>query len=218
MQKNILMMMFSSKKCFVRILRSHTSQKKIFTDENPQMKIHRWKSTDENSYAKPIRKTHTQNSYAKPIRKTHTQNSYRWKSHTDENFIQMKISYRWKFYTDENLIQMKISYRWKSLLRSRSQYEYVTSSHFIIALNQISLLDSLNNSSVNRTSRFIDHVQTLSERAEKWTRDFKRKFYWTIYEEIHFMIFTSRSENDIKTTNKRVEIDIEVLYFVNRKI
>jgi hypothetical protein len=105
-----------------------------------------------------------------------------------------------------------------SVLRLRSQYEYVTSSHLIVALNQTSLLDSFNNSSINRISRFIDHAQILSERTEKWTRDFKRKFYWTIHEEIHFMIFTSRFENDIKTTNKWIEIDIEVFYLVNRKI
>jgi hypothetical protein len=43
-------------------------------------------------------------------------------------------------------------------------------------------------------------------------------FYWTIHEKIHFMIFTSRSEDDIKMTNKRIEIDIEALYFVNRNI
>jgi hypothetical protein len=104
------------------------------------------------------------------------------------------------------------------LLRPRSQYEYVTSSHLIVALNQASLLDSLSNSSVNRIFQFIDHAQIFSERAEKWTRDLKRKFYWTIHEEIHFMIFTSWSENDIKTTNKRIEIDIETLYLVNRKI
>jgi hypothetical protein len=104
------------------------------------------------------------------------------------------------------------------LLRPRSQYEYVTSSHLIVALNQASLLDSLNNSSVNRISRFIDHAQTFSERIEKWARDLRRKFYWTIHEEIHFMIFTSRSENDIKTTSKRIEIDIEAFYLVNRRI
>jgi hypothetical protein len=104
------------------------------------------------------------------------------------------------------------------MLRPRPQYEYATPSHFIAALNQASLLDSSNNSSVNRTSRFIDHAQTLSERAEKWARDLRRKFYWTIHEEIHLMIFTSRSENDIKTINRRVEIDIEALYLVNRRI
>jgi hypothetical protein len=32
------------------------------------------------------------------------------------------------------------------------------------------------------------------------------------------MIFTSRSEDDIKTINKRIEIDIEAFYLVNRKI
>jgi hypothetical protein len=32
------------------------------------------------------------------------------------------------------------------------------------------------------------------------------------------MIFTSRFKNDIKTTSKRVEIDIEAFYLVNRKI
>jgi hypothetical protein len=104
------------------------------------------------------------------------------------------------------------------LLRPRPQHEYVTPSHLIDALNQTSLLDSSSNSSVNRISRFIDHAQILSERIEKWTRDLKRKFYWTIHEEIHLMIFTSRSENDMKTTNRRIEIDIEVLYLVNRKI
>jgi hypothetical protein len=104
------------------------------------------------------------------------------------------------------------------MLRSRSQYEYVTFSHLIVALNQASLFDNLNNSSVNRISRFIDHAQTLSERTEKWARDFRRKFYWTIHEEIHFMIFTSRSEDDIETTSKRIEIDIEALYLVNRRI
>jgi hypothetical protein len=104
------------------------------------------------------------------------------------------------------------------MLRSRSQQKYVTFNHLIDALNQTSLLDSFNNSSVNRTSRFIDHAQIFSERAEKWARDFRRKFYWTIHEEIHLMIFTSRSENDMKTTNKRIEIDIEALHLVNRKI
>jgi hypothetical protein len=87
------------------------------------------------------------------------------------------------------------------VLRLRSQYEYATPSHLIVALNQTSLLDSLNNSSVNRISRFIDHAQIFSERAKKWTKDLRRKFYWTIHEEIHLMIFLSRSENDIKTTN-----------------
>jgi hypothetical protein len=104
------------------------------------------------------------------------------------------------------------------MLRLRSQHEYVTSNHLIDALNQTSLLDNFNNSSVNQTFRFIDHAQTLSERAEKWAKDFRRKFYWTIHEEIHFMIFTSRSEDDMKTTSKRVEIDIEALYLVNRRI
>jgi hypothetical protein len=106
----------------------------------------------------------------------------------------------------------------KQLLRPRPQYEYVTSSHLIVALNQTSLLDSFNNSSVNRISRFIDHAQIFSERAEKWAKDLRRKFYWTIHEEIHLMIFTSRTENDIKMTNKRIEIDIKALYLVNRKI
>jgi hypothetical protein len=104
------------------------------------------------------------------------------------------------------------------MLRSRFQYEYVTFSHLIVAFNQINLLDNLNNSSVNRIFRFIDHAQIFNERIKKWIKNLKRKFYWTIYEEIHFIIFTSRSENDIKTTNKRIEIDIEVLYLVNRKI
>jgi hypothetical protein len=53
------------------------------------------------------------------------------------------------------------------VLRSRPQYEYVTSSHLIVAFNQASLLDNLKNSSVNRISRFIDHAQILSERIEK---------------------------------------------------
>jgi hypothetical protein len=114
MQKNIRMMIFSSKKCFFRffrILRPHTSQEW----QMKQMKTHRWKL---------IRKTHTQEiliQMKKSYRwKSHTdekviqmKKSYRWKSYTDENLIQMKISYRWKFHTDENLIQMKISYRWK---------------------------------------------------------------------------------------------------------
>jgi hypothetical protein len=104
------------------------------------------------------------------------------------------------------------------MLRSRFQYEYVTFSHLIVALNQTSLLDNFDNSSVNQISRFIDHAQTFSERAEKWARDLRRKFYWTIHEEIHFMIFTSWSENNIKTTNKRIEIDIKVLYLVDRRI
>jgi hypothetical protein len=104
------------------------------------------------------------------------------------------------------------------LLRPRPQYGYVTPSHLIAALNHANLLDSSSNSSVNRILRFIDHAQIFSERAEKWTKDLKREFYWTIHEEIHFMIFTSRSENDIKTTSKRIEIDIEALYLVNRKI
>jgi hypothetical protein len=117
-------------------------------------------------------------------------------------------------------------FSWKSLsfwiltlvLRPRPQYEYATPSHLTAALNQTSSLDSLSNSSVNRISRFIDHAQILSERTEKWAKDFKRKFYWTIHEEIHFMIFTSWSEDDIKTTSKRIEIDIEAFYLVNRKI
>jgi hypothetical protein len=104
------------------------------------------------------------------------------------------------------------------MLRSRSQYEHVTSSHLIVALNQASLLDNLNNSLINRIFRFIDHAQIFSEWTEKWAKDLKRKFYWTIHEKIHFMIFTSRSENNIKTTNKRVEIDIEALYLVDRRI
>jgi hypothetical protein len=104
------------------------------------------------------------------------------------------------------------------MLRPRSQHEYVTSSHLIDALNQTSLLDSSSNSSVNRISRFIDHAQILNERTEKWARNLRRKFYWTIHEEIHLMIFTSRSEDDMKTTSKRIEIDIEALYLVNRKI
>jgi hypothetical protein len=104
------------------------------------------------------------------------------------------------------------------MLRPRPQHEYVTSSHLIDALNQASLLDSSNNSSINRIFRFIDHAQIFSERTEKWAKDLRRKFYWTIHEEIHFMIFTSRSEDDMKTTNKRIEIDIEAFYFVNRKI
>ncbi len=54
-----------------------------------------------------------------------------------------------------------------SMLRPRPQHEYVTPSHLIDALNQTSLLDSSNNSLVNRTSRFIDHAQICSERAEK---------------------------------------------------
>jgi hypothetical protein len=104
------------------------------------------------------------------------------------------------------------------MLRLRSQYEYVTFNHFIVVFNQTSLLDDFNNSSVNRISRFIDHAQTFSKRIEKWTKDFRRKFYWTIHEKIYFMIFTSRSEDDIKTINRRVEIDIEALYLVNRRI
>ncbi len=39
-----------------------------------------------------------------------------------------------------------------------------------------------------------------------------------IHEEIHFMIFTSRTEDDIETTSRRIEIDIEALYLVDRKI
>jgi hypothetical protein len=53
------------------------------------------------------------------------------------------------------------------VLRPRPQYEYATPSHLTAALNQASLLDSSNNSSVNRIFRFIDHAQILSERAEK---------------------------------------------------
>jgi hypothetical protein len=108
--------------------------------------------------------------------------------------------------------------RRRIMLRFRFQYEYVTFNHFIVALNQTSLLDNFNNSSINRIFRFIDHAQILNERIKKWTKNLKRKFYWTIHEKIHFMIFTSRSENDIKTTSKRIEIDIEVLHLVNRKI
>jgi hypothetical protein len=104
------------------------------------------------------------------------------------------------------------------MLRFRFQYEYVAFSHLIVALNQANVLDSLSNFSINRISRFIDHAQILNERVEKWARDFRRKFYWTIHEEIHFMIFTSWSEDDIKTTSRRIEIDIEALYLVNRKI
>jgi hypothetical protein len=104
------------------------------------------------------------------------------------------------------------------MLRFRFQHEYVTSNHLIDAFNQTSLLDNLNNSSVNRIFRFIDYAQIFSERIEKWAKNLKRKFYWTIHEEIHFMIFTSRSEDDMKTTSKRIEIDIEVLYLVNHKI
>jgi hypothetical protein len=104
------------------------------------------------------------------------------------------------------------------MLRFRFQYEYITFNHLIVALNQASLLDSLSNSSINRISRFIDHAQIFSERTEKWTKDFRRKFYWTIHEEIYLMIFTSWSEDDIKTTSKRIEIDIEAFYLVNRKI
>jgi hypothetical protein len=104
------------------------------------------------------------------------------------------------------------------MLRLRFQYEYVTFSHLIVVLNQTSLFDNLNNSSINRIFRFDDHAQTFNERIEKWARNFKRKFYWTIHEKIHLMIFTSRSENDIKTTSKRIEIDIEAFYFVNRRI
>jgi hypothetical protein len=96
-----------------------------------------------------------------------------------------------------------------------------STSHLVISSsfsNQASLLDSLNNSSVNRIFRFIDHAQIFSERIEKWARDLRRKFYWTIHEEIHFMIFTSRLEDDIKTTSRRIEIDIEALYLVDRRI
>ncbi len=104
------------------------------------------------------------------------------------------------------------------MLRLRSQHEYVTSSHLIVALNQASLLDSLSNSSVNRIPRFIDHAQILSERTEKWARDLRREFYWMIHEEIHLMIFTSRAEDDIETASRRIEIDIEALYLVDRRI
>jgi hypothetical protein len=133
---------------------------------------------------------------------------------TSDIFQQEKIERRsnWRInYSMKYFLSMK-------LLRLRSQYEYVTSSHLIVALNQTSLLDNLNHSLINRTFRFIDHAQIFNERIEKWAKDFKRKFYWTIYEKIHFMIFTSRSEDDIKTTNKRIEIDIEIFYLVNRKI
>jgi hypothetical protein len=104
------------------------------------------------------------------------------------------------------------------MLRFRFQYEYVIFNHFIVAFNHANLLDSFNNSSINRIFRFIDHTQIFSERVEKWAKNLRRKFYWTIHEEIHFMIFTSRSENNIKTINKRIEIDIEIFYLVNRKI
>jgi hypothetical protein len=154
----------------------------------------------------------------------------RWISFTSPGSIAMR--WRWLSKMPALLIRSTSLYRVKlriksvnqiivsvmKMLRSRPRYEYVTSSHLIAALNQTSLLDSLNNSSVNQISRFIDHAQTLNERAEKWTRNLRRKFYWTIHEEIHLMIFTSRSENNIKTTNKRIEIDIEAFYLVNRKI
>jgi hypothetical protein len=104
------------------------------------------------------------------------------------------------------------------MLRFCSLYEYVTFNHLIVVLNQTSLLDSFNNFSINRIFRFTDHAQIFSERAEKWTKNLRRKFYWTIHEKIHLMIFTSRSEDDIKTINKLIEIDIEALYLVNRKI
>jgi hypothetical protein len=104
------------------------------------------------------------------------------------------------------------------MLRFCFQYEYVTFNHLIVVLNQISLLDNFNNSSINRIFRFIDHAQIFSERVEKWVKDLKRKFYWMIHEEIHFIIFTSRSEDDIKTINERIEIDIEALYLVDRRI
>jgi hypothetical protein len=119
---------------------------------------------------------------------------------------------------ESKLIKLNSDSIFEFVLRSRPQYEYVTSSHLIVALNQASLLDNLSNSSVNRILRFIDHAQTLSERTEKWARNLRRKFYWTIHEEIHFMIFTSESEDDIKTTRKRIEIDIEAFYLVNPKI
>jgi hypothetical protein len=86
--------------CEREISTDENSQMKIhrweFTDENSLMKIHWWKLTDENSYAKPIRKTHTQNSYAKLIHKPHTaETSYSWdliqlRPHTAET------SYSWK--------------------------------------------------------------------------------------------------------------------------
>jgi hypothetical protein len=39
-----------------------------------------------------------------------------------------------------------------------------------------------------------------------------------IHEEIHLMIFTSRAEDDIETASRRIEIDIEALYLVDRRI
>jgi hypothetical protein len=53
------------------------------------------------------------------------------------------------------------------MLRFRSQYEYVTFSHLIVAFNQTSLLDNFNNFSINQIFRFINHAQIFSERIEK---------------------------------------------------
>jgi hypothetical protein len=57
------------------MLRSHTPQKKTLTDENPYAKPTR-KTHSQNSLAKPTCKTHMQNPHAKPTCKTHMQNPH----------------------------------------------------------------------------------------------------------------------------------------------
>jgi hypothetical protein len=91
-----------------------------------------------------------------------------------------------------------------SLLRLRLEHEYVTSSHRIVSLRSSKACSIV--SANLRSIKLIDSAIMLRLSASESRNEQKistRKFYWTIHEEFHFVIFTSRHENDLNTNRVR---------------
>ncbi len=86
------------------------------------------------------------------------------------------------------------------VLRPRSEHEYVTLSHRIVSLRSSKACSII--SANFRSIELIDSAIMLKFSASESRNEQKisaRKFYWTIHEEFHFVIFISRHENDSDT-------------------
>ncbi len=102
------------------------------------------------------------------------------KSHTLSCLIGWR-NYRWLFslsyLTDEWIKESSnIKFISRYMLRPRSEYGYVTSSHRIASFRSSKACSIISaKSSINRTHRFSDHAQILSERITKWAKDLSTK-------------------------------------------
>jgi hypothetical protein len=90
------------------------------------------------------------------------------------------------------------------LLRPRPEYGYVIPSHRTALLRSSKACSII---SVNlRSIELIDSAIMLRFSASESRNEQEisaRKFYWTIHEESHFVIFISRHENDSDTNRVR---------------